>query len=267
MRIISIICIFIAGLVLAQCDFINNKNKKKGPHTIYEYYDNGRLKSEISMVDSLRQGITKNYDKSGHLISKINYVNNRIHGVAFNYYPTGKVHSKLNYYEGRKNGNEIWYYESGKVFRISPFVDGRLNGVQQFFYESGHLMAEVPYQKGNPGVGVKEYNESGKLITNYPHIVVQEINNLSAENKYILKLSLSNKSTRVKFYTGKLEDDKYFNESALVPLTTKNGEAEYFVYIFPGGMIKEKLNFVASYKTSRGMIYIIQKNYNLVVRN
>lgn len=219
------------------------------------------------MVDSVRQGITKNYDKSGHLVSKVNYENNRMHGVAYNYYPSGKVHSKIIYHEGRKNGNEIWFYESGKVFRISPFTNGKLNGIQQFFYESGRIMAEVPYKDNKPGMGLKEYNESGKLITSYPQIIIREINHLAMENKFILKISLSNKSGRVKFYTGKLDEGIYFNDRALIPLNTENGEAEYYVYVFPRGMVMEKLNIIANYKTPRGNPYIIQKKYNLAVKN
>jgi antitoxin component YwqK of YwqJK toxin-antitoxin module len=250
-----------------QCDSFSIKNKKRGPHVIYEYYENGRLKSEISMKDSVRQGITKNYDKSGHLLSKINYENNQMHGVAINYYPSGRVHSKIIYQEGRKNGNEIWYYESGKVFRISPFINGKLNGVQQFYYESGSPMAEVPYKNGKPGAGLKEYNGSGQLITRYPQIVIREINHLATENKFMLKISLSNKSDKVNFYMGKLEDDRYFDNSSLTPLVTKNGEAEYYIYVFPGSRVMEKMNIIANYKTPRGNPYIIQKKYNLAVKN
>jgi antitoxin component YwqK of YwqJK toxin-antitoxin module len=233
---------------------------------VREYFENGKLKSEISAVGSKREGITRNYDRNGKLAGEVYYLNNQKHGWATNYYASGKVHSRIMYQEGRKHGEEIWYYENGNVFRISPYAGGKLNGVQQFYYENGRLKAEVPYKEGNPGSGLKEYTKEGKRVTGYPTIFITEINHLAMNNIYILRLSLSNRSGRVQFFNDVLVDGIYLKKN-MFQMITEKGIAEYVVSVKPGGVVIDKLNFVANYKTPLGNPCIIQKRYNLAVNN
>ncbi|MBN2272964.1 MAG: toxin-antitoxin system YwqK family antitoxin [Bacteroidales bacterium] len=266
MKRIVILTIVLPGLLAAGCNFFRKPDDTSAPRIVREYYDNGRIKSEITAIGTQRQGITKNYDKNGRLAGEVMYENNMKHGWATNYYPSGKIHSKLMYREGKKDGDEIWYYENGKAYRVSPYVEGKLNGIQKMYYENGKLKAEVPYKNGNPGTGLKEYTKDGKLITNYPGIVIKEINHLAMNNMYILNLSLSNKSRKVQFYMDRLIEDVYLAKNTM-PMITENGVAEYVVSVAPGGMAVEKLNFIARYKTPLGNPCIIQKKFNLAVKN
>lgn len=258
--------IIILGMLTESCNYFRKQEDPSGPHIVREYYDNGRLQSEISAVGTIRQGITKNYDRSGNLAGEVMYFNNMKHGWATNYYTSGKVHSKIMYQEGKKDGDEIWYYESGQVYRVSPYTNGKLNGVQKAFYENGSLKFEVPYQNGNPGTGLKEFSKAGKLITDYPFIVIKEINHLAMNNMYILKLSLSNQSGKVQFYRDELDGGKYLTKNVM-PMITEKGVAEYVISVAPGGMAVEKINFIANYKTPMGNPCLLQKRYNLAVRN
>jgi hypothetical protein len=260
-----IISAIIALSLLAGCNPFRKKEDPSGPHIVREYFDNGRIKSEISAVGTLRQGITKNYDRSGNLAGEVMYVNNMKHGWATNYYTSGKIHSKIMYQEGKKHGDEIWYYESGKVYRISPYANNKINGMQKGFYEDGSPKFEVLYKDGAPAAGLKEYSKSGKLITQ-PFIIVKEINHLAMDNQYILRLSLSNQSSKVQFYRDELEEGKFLSKTQM-PLVTEKGVAEYVVFVAPGALAVEKLNFIANYKTSMGNPCILQKRYNLAVKN
>jgi antitoxin component YwqK of YwqJK toxin-antitoxin module len=261
--------IFITTL---SCNLIQQKkeNADTGSATgeetrvVREYFDNGRIKSEITTRGNLRHGITKNYSKTGKLLSEVNYVNNKKEGLSVNYYPSGKVHTRLMYKNGVKDGESIWYYESGKVFRINPFKNGKLDGIQKFYFENGKTMAEVPYRNGQPGLGLKEYAESGEQLKNYPTIRFEAINQVYSHQNVILKVFLSNKSTRVRFYFDNLLDGKYLPENALqVPI--KGGVAVKEYRVVPGSVRNDKINVIALYTTNYGLPYLIQRTYNLSI--
>lgn len=232
-----------------------------------EYFANGNLKTEISVKDSFRHGPTKNYDSEGHLLSEVNYVDNVKEGITTNYYvPSGNVNSTLEYVAGVKQGNEIWYYESGKEYRVTPYVDGKMNGVQKYYYESGALMAEVPYKDNYPGKGLKEYEEDGTLIDDYPTIVITKEDHLATANSILLKISLSNNSTDVKFYRGRLDEEIYLADD-LSEMAIQNGIAQLQYNLPRGAKMDETIRFVARYETRFRIPYITNTTYNLQVFN
>jgi antitoxin component YwqK of YwqJK toxin-antitoxin module len=258
---------------MLSCNLVQHKKESTEAGTaggeeirvVREYFDNGRIKSEIEAKGSLRHGITKNYSKNGKLLSEVHYVNNKKEGPSVNYYSSGKVHTRLMYKDGVKDGESTWYYESGKVFRINPFKNGKLDGIQKFYFENGNIMAEVPYSNGQPGLGLKEYSESGTLLENYPSIRFEEIDQIYSHQNIILKVYLSNKSSRVKFYFSKLSDGKFVDNKAL-PTPVKGGVAEKEFRVLPGSAKEEKINVVAVYTTNYGLPYVTQRTYNLSVR-
>jgi antitoxin component YwqK of YwqJK toxin-antitoxin module len=259
-------------ITLLSCNLIQKKNEaadtgdKEEIHIVREYHDNGRIKSETEARGRLRHGITKTYSNTGILLSEINYVNNKKDGPSINYYTSGKVHTKLMYKNGVKEGESVWYYESGKVFRINPFKNGKLNGIQKFYFENGKIMAEVPYSNGQPGTGLKEYTESGELLKKYPSIRFEEVNQVFEHQNIILKISLSNQSSKVKFYFDNLIDGKYLDEKS-IPVSVRSGIARKEFKILPGSEIKESINVIAVYKTKYGLPYVTQRTYRLSGRN
>lgn len=260
---------FISLLItLHSCNLIQKKNEaadtgdKEEIHIVREFHDNGRIKSETEARGRLRHGITKNYSNTGILLSEINYVNNKKDGPSINYYTSGKVHTKLMYKNGVKEGESIWYYQSGKVFRINPFKNGKLNGTQKFYFENGKIMAEVPYSNGQPGIGLKEYTESAELLKKYPSIRFEEVNQVFEHQNIILKIFLSNQSSKVKFYFDNLLDGKYLDEKS-IPVSVRSGIASKEFKILPGSEIKKSINVIAVYKTKYGLPYVTQRTYHL----
>ena len=257
---------------LLSCNLIRQKNEneesssadKEEIRIVREYFDNGRIKSEIEAKGSLRQGITKNYSKTGTLLSEINYVNNKKEGPSVNYYASGKIHTRLMYKNDLKDGESIWYYESGKVFRINPFKNGKLNGTQKFYFKNGRIMAEVPYRNGQPGIGLKEYSQSGELLKNYPTIRFEEDDQTYLHQSFVLKVSLSNKSSRVKFYFDNLLDGKFLDENSIT-IPVKSGIARKEFKVLPGSVKKERINAIAVYTTNYGLPYVTQRTYNLSI--
>ncbi len=266
---------FISFLIpLLSCNMFQQKNENEKTNTadteetriVREYFDNGRIKSEITAKGNLRHGITRNYSKNGILLSEVSYVNNKKDGPTVNYYSSGKIHTRLMYKNGVKEGESIWYYKSGKVFRINPFKQGKLDGIQKFYFENGKTMAEVPYRNGQPGLGLKEYTKSGELIDNYPTIQFEEVNQLYMHQTILLKVFLSNKSSRVKFYFGKLLEGKFLDENSIT-IPAKGGVATREYRVLPGSVKKEQINVTAVYTTNYGLPYVTQKTYNLLIAN
>lgn len=263
---------FIVGLlylIVTSCGKPDKQEPETGSNVfiVKEYYSTGKIKSEISAVGDLRQGITKNYDQQGRLLSEVNYVNNVREGTAINYYAeTGKVNSTLVYKNGIKEGDEIWYYESGNKYRVSPYLQGKLDGLQIVYYESGKIMAEIPYKAGFAGLGLKEYNEDGTLVTDYPKLIIQRKDYLTEANKIMLHISLSNNSEQVKFYKGSLTEGKYLNAQLLL-LATQNGTTQIDFNIPPGAMLNQSVVITASFKTAFGNPNTISRTYKLQVVN
>ena len=266
---ILIISIFFLGSCNLTGNRGNNSGKnagEKGIRIVREYYNDGKLKSEISMKDNTKHGITRKYNKQNKMISSVNYADNKKEGVATNYYPSGKVHSTITYMQDRKNGQEVWYYENGRPFRENPFVDDKINGMQKFYYENGKIKAEVPFKNNFPGIGLKEYTEEGILMKKYPAIKIDEINHIALADKFILNISLTNSARRVKFYIGKLDEGKYMNDN-LYEILNRGGVAT-LTYDVPLGYVKmETINIVAKYTTRAGVPYITQKSYNLALKH
>ena len=176
------------------------------------------------------------------------------------------MHSTVLFSNNKRNGDAVWYYENGKPYSINPFINGKLNGIQKKYYKNGKIMAEIPYKNDQPGIGLKEYKDNGELITNYPKIVIAEINHIESDNKFIINIYLSNRSKNVKFYLDNLDDNKYLKKY-LYKIDTKSGMATR-VYEVPPGYVKfQKLNIIANVKTGMGNPYIIQRTYNLAIQH
>jgi len=234
---------------------------------IKEFHGNGVLKTEVSVVGDLREGLTKNYDRQGRLLSQVRYTKNQKEGTATNFYAaTGNINSTLEFKNGVKHGDEKWFYESGTVYRISPYVDGVMSGLQKFYYESGQIMAEIPFQQGLPGRGLKEYNPDGSLITDYPSLIIRKEDHLKDANKILLVIFLSNNSQHVKFYKGSLKDSKYIDKKLLL-LATQQGITQIDYNIPPGAMLSQTIYISANYKTPMGNPLILYKQYNLQAFN
>jgi len=238
-----------------------------GADVVREYFSNGKVKTEITAINGLRQGPTRNYDRNGLLLSEVNYVDNLKEGMATNYYAkTGKINSTLVYKKGIKEGDENYYYENGQVYRVSPYVAGKIDGMQKLYYEDGKPMAEVPYKQGFVGKGTREFKPDGSVITDYPSIYVQKELHLKDANKVLLIISLTNNESQVKFYNGELLDGKYLHDNQLL-LATQNGTTQIDFNIPPGATIRKTLHLVANYRSPLQNPVILTKTYQLEATN
>lgn len=91
---------------------------------VKSYYPNDTLKSEISFVDSVRNGAAKFY------------------------YPNGKVKLELNYSNGKVDGVVKEYYDNGNLKEMYTIEDGRRNGAASLFDKDGKYLKDITYEDG-----------------------------------------------------------------------------------------------------------------------
>jgi len=236
---IIILLIFLAAAA-GSCN-VENNNKDKNVQTKEDdarikkaYYDNGNLKSEITIK------------------------NKRKNGPAKKYYTTEELHTIVNYTDNIKEGEAVWYYKSGQPYRITQYKNNKIIGTRKLFYEDGQLMAEIPYKDNEPQIGLKEYNKNGALLTNYPHIVFNTNDLIREQNLFIVTCQLSNHSKKVMFYQELKGTD---GKEKLFEIPTKSGIGKLEFHIPSRIKDTKTVTIYARIKTTLGNPYIIKNSY------
>ncbi|MFC2101228.1 toxin-antitoxin system YwqK family antitoxin [Bacteroidota bacterium] len=209
-----------------------------------------------------KDGLVVKYRKDGTLLSEVNYKNGKRHGIAKDYYRNGKIRLELTYANDLKHGKQVWFYENGDIFEICPFTNGMINGIRKFYHERNKIKAEIPYKNNHPGIGLKEYMHNGKLKKKYPKLVIKSMDNRDTEGKYILRISLSDGSEKVKFYRGDLMENKY-KGNGIIEIFTMEGIGELIFPAQKGTPINEKVSIIGEFITKDGNPLILHKDYYL----
>jgi hypothetical protein len=195
------------------------------------------------------------------------FVEGKREGPAVSYYPDGKLRQKMHYTDNKRTGLSTIYFKSGKVYRETPYTDGKIHGIRKSYHENGNLLAEAPYNDGFPGIGLKEYKPNGEEIIDNVKIIINPENHLAFANRYYLRISLSEKKSSSGFYVGKLIDNKYLHEGLWELKPEGYGIATYSITIPKGGFAMETLVISDQYKTEKGNIRVLTRDYNLAVDN
>lgn len=110
---------------------------------VVEYYENSRLKFDISFLNGLREGVSKAY------------------------YSDGSLEYERLYKVGEKHGNHVGFYESGAKQFEYHFDHGVNIGTHTEWYESGQVATLFNYENGQPFGLQQTYRSDGKLRSNY----------------------------------------------------------------------------------------------------
>lgn len=213
-------------------------------------------------------GLVKSYSKDGKLTAEINYKNGKREGIGKSYYKNGNVQLEIPYKDGKREGVVKRFFENGKIFKETEFVMDAQSGIQKTYKENGEIKSETRYEAGEPCMGLKEYLLNGSLKKKYPTIVSKVVDRVKERGEYIIYLSLSDGSGRVKFYKGDLSKTGCLT-NRLIPLPfnprTKQGELKYTLPV--GSFIMEEVNIVAEVTTLGGNSYLTQKKLNVATDN
>lgn len=244
--------ILMLSLALGSCqDLVKWKKKETEQVSVEKASEKEEEKEKSRIVES--------YDKDGNLYSRISFKGEEKHGPGYVYYRTGEVNRKVQYSHGIKTDTSYWYYKDGTVYRATPYMEGKIHGIQKKYYDDGSLRAEIPYKNGFRVYGLKEINAAGYPVNNYPDIVVNTQDMRAMNSTFLIKVKLSNGSSKVKFYIGNTPEG-VIDTDRLFDISSGKGKGQISYYEKDGHKGAREVQVIAEYKTRGGnKKYIIKK--------
>jgi len=168
-----------------------------------EYYPDGKLLAEYTLLNGEVNGIVKIYDPEGYVTQESGYKNGELNGVRKFYYPSydkntglpieesGQLYLVSTYENGEQSGTEIWYShtsyrrfpceitDSAGVVRsdtcrqlvitkgkeIINYKNGILHGKYELYDSSGALVIKGKYKNGmETGKWFRKPDENGEIL-------------------------------------------------------------------------------------------------------
>lgn len=148
----------------------------KLPDIKREYYPDGTLASEGTMIGGKKQGNFRLYDKDGNETGGELYDKDKViargmidslgrrEGKWIFYYETGEKRSEGIYEKGMKQGAWNFYFKNGKTEQQGNYKDDFAYGSWKWYYLSGMLHREEYYKKGKEDGLSVEYDSTGIVL-------------------------------------------------------------------------------------------------------
>jgi antitoxin component YwqK of YwqJK toxin-antitoxin module len=175
----------------------------------------------IAVKDTGYTGI-KQYMSGQYRIMDVTFKNGVRDGLMKSYYESGKLRQTFWYVNGLRQDSARWYYLEGQVFRATPYINDTVDGLQVQYYRTGKVKARLGYKKGFRTPFLEEFAVNGMKVTDYPDVVVSIKDNYKSNGTYLVSLELTNKSQRVKYFTGEFGNG-VFDTVKCKRLKTLNG--------------------------------------------
>jgi antitoxin component YwqK of YwqJK toxin-antitoxin module len=114
--------------------------------------------------------IKNEYYKDGHLKSQTTLLDNQKDGVQVNFYYSGGVKSVLNYLKGKLDGEQVFFYDNGFVEQKFIIKNGLKNGFWYYYYSSGAMKSSRYCKNGMEVLYCADYwNDTLNLLKSSLH--------------------------------------------------------------------------------------------------
>jgi len=132
------------------------------------FFNDGKLKEELSYFNGRKQGPGKEYDNYGNVITVFEY---------HNHYLIAREKINRSDANGKKQGVWKTFYPDGKVQKEMKYIDDILDGYYKEFNENGNLILSLKYHEGKIVVGIddmiqqddvdfrKQFDDRGLIIS------------------------------------------------------------------------------------------------------
>jgi hypothetical protein len=204
----------------------------------------------------IKQGMSGRY-----IVNEVTYKNGVRNGLMKTFYQSGKVRQTFWFVNGLRQDSAIWFWEEGQVFRTTPYKNDTMDGVQKQYYRTGKLRARLSYKKGLRTPLLEEYTTEGKRVTGYPELVINTVDEYKSKGIFRINLSLSDKSTKVKYYRGDFSGG-VFDTAHCEKIKTTEGTGKIFLKKSASART-ESLGVIASILTGYGNNYLVYKKIEL----
>jgi len=161
---------------------ITDDQSTKLPDIKREYYADGTIASEGTMIGGKKQGNFRLYDKNGREVDGELYDKDKLmargmidslgrrEGSWIFYYDTGEKRSEGKYEKGMKQGPWKFYFKNGKIEQDGNYKDDLAYGAWKWYYASGTLHREEFYKKGKEDGNSVEYDSAGVVLNQGEYI-------------------------------------------------------------------------------------------------
>ena len=123
------VIVFLMFVFCGYCIGCGSKHKTKEEH-----YPDGKLKAVYIYNDAgMLDGVTKEYEANGKLKSEETYKNNVKEGISKEYYESGKLKVERNMKNGKEEGIAKMYYESGELSGEGNMKNGKGEGIAKMY--------------------------------------------------------------------------------------------------------------------------------------
>ena len=228
----------------------------------------GSAKKELpaitdSVTTSTDTGFTgiKQYMSRKVLIKEVTFKNGVREGLMKSFYQTGEVRQTFWYENGLREDSSFWYFQQGQLFRSTPYKRDTIDGIQKQYYRTGKLRAKIGYTKGLRTTFMEEYTPEGKLVGGYPALVASVLDNYKTKGTYRISLSLSDKSTMVRYYRGDLLNG-IFDTAHCAPIKNIKGIGTLDLKK-TGSSRLSHIGVIAEILTNFGNNYLVYKKIDL----
>lgn len=204
----------------------------------------------------IKQGMSGRY-----IVNEVTFKNGVRNGLMKTFYQSGKLRQTFWFVNGLRQDSAVWFWEEGQVFRTTPYKNDTIDGVQKQYYRTGKLRARLSYIKGKRTPYLEEFTTDGKLVKEYPELEISKVDKYNSNGIYIINLSLSDKSTKVRYYRGDFSGG-VFDTVRCEKIRTANGIGK-LVLKKTSSANAENVGVIASILTKFGNNYLVYKKIDL----
>ena len=129
-----------------------------------EYYSNGVVKSKGTFVNGKPHGTILSFDQEGHLVEKAHWAKGKLQGEVILFYKSGKPHITVNYFNGKFSGEKKEFNQDGKLIYIAHYKDNLLTGKEIFYDFKKGIIRENRYDENGQIYYFAFYNNEKKKI-------------------------------------------------------------------------------------------------------
>ena len=141
---LSIISCSKSKTTLSEVDIVfDNKQmlfkKKSKPYTglVIEYYDNDIIKTEINVIDGLKDGVFKQYDENGELQVESKFKKGELVGKFSAFHNNGNEQIITFYKENLRMGSFEEFFDNKKIKACGNYFNGIKIGQFEEYFKSG----------------------------------------------------------------------------------------------------------------------------------
>lgn len=156
------------------------------------FFIGGKQKEENKLEDQ-----KKMYYNNGKLRSEFTIVNNFLEGSVIEYYETGQIRLKGNYKASEKHGKQEVFFKSGELMGVYNYKEDVLIGESKEFLKNGKIRRKLRYIKDDNDsiIGVLEkysYQRAKKVKVGEIGSKKVSILNVPEKNMLVYKFSYTN---------------------------------------------------------------------------